>query len=386
MRSGNAALLLELLRVRGIRAGVDGGAAWRAVSADPGLPGLLRLEGAELWLYRRIASEGLPLDCAAGQALRQAAHRDALRCMRVDEETEAVSRALTEARIPFALIKGPARRAAARLYPYADARSTSDVDLLLPEAEAPRAHALLQAKGYQPATDPADAPADHFHLVPLWNARRVAVEMHTSTSPWLAPSEAWRRETEQADTVEWAGQTLQIGRATELLWHAMVHAFIDGPGGLRLRAFLDGAVILASDRPVDWSEITRRIVSAEIRNPETGCAIPPRMLYRWIATSAELAGVEQRAEFATVGPFPLVRLLHWRSPLLRRASGRAARGRLLEEASRSVLGMGITPSPPGTATWPRVRRHAASCAARLAYLGWTALFRSRQLVHDTRRA
>ena len=368
----DAQLILDLLRLRG---GPDAAAvaeAWKRASADPMLATLLRLEGAELWLYRRLRTLGLTSDPALAEALRTAAHRDALIGLRVDEETEAVAGILTGAGIPFSLIKGPARRAAASLYPFADARSTSDVDLLVPEARGDEAWQALAAAGYV-AVDPEGTPDEHFHLPPLWSARRVAVELHTSTSAHVTPADAWRRATDGADTVTWAGRTLSVGSATELLWHGLSHAFMHGGDGVRLRTFLDGAAILASGRAIDWAVIESRIASGEVRNPESDALVQPRELRRWIATSALLAGVEVPAAITSDGRCPLAQLLRWRTLALGAPIGRAGRGRLLEEAARCEFGMSLTPTLAHQSRLRWARRFVASAAARAVYIGWRAL-------------
>lgn len=308
-----------------------------------------------------------------GGVLRQAAHEQLLRGLRVDEEIRAVAEMLRDGGIRFAVIKGPARRIAAELYPYADARSTSDVDLLVPEAQGREAWQILVDRGYERATEPEPWQADHFHLPPLWNQRRVAVELHTSTAPWLTPSESWERESTDCDTARQDGIEFEIASATELLWHGMAHAFIDGAEGFRLRTFLDGAVVIGSQRPIDWSRIEHRITGGEIRDGERGGAVSPRLQRRWIATAGVLAGIAVPEEFAVDGCYPLSRILRWKALALQAAIGRAARERLLEEGIRSETGMALTPSPADASRWAGRRRRIASAAARAGYIGWRTL-------------
>ncbi|MBA2293104.1 MAG: nucleotidyltransferase family protein [Gemmatimonadales bacterium] len=372
MISDAVAHLLELLRIRGAPSTTDASAMWHAVSACPEYDTLLQREGATLWLYRRLHDCGVTLDSAAGATLRQSAHQQLMFGLRVDDETLAVTRILRGATIPFSPIKGPARRIAAGLYPYADARSTSDVDLLVPEARAIDAYDALVQHGYQPVGNPRQSRPEHFHLPALMGQRGVAVELHTSTAPWLSPTEAWRRQSNAPDTIRWEGQDFEISNATELLWHGMAHAFIDGADGFRTRTFLDGAVVMASGRSIDWTCITQRITAGEIRGAESGAAVPPRLLRRWIATAGMLAGVAAPAEFALDGEYPIARLFHWKSLVLRANVGRAARERLIEEAVRSEVGMLLTPSHPGDPAWVRLRRRVATASARGLYVGWRA--------------
>ncbi len=372
MTSDPAGQLLSLLRLRGGPLTDEAGAMWRALSASRGYDGVVQREGATLWLYRRLHDRGVPLDSPAGAMLRQSAHEQLMLGLRVDGETRAVAMILRTAAIPFVPIKGPARRIAAGLYPYADARATSDVDVLVAEARVREAFDTLVKHGYQPAIDPKLSRAEHFHLSPLMGERGVAVELHTSTAPWLTPSDAWQRQSNDFDTIRWEGQDFVISGATELLWHGMAHAFIDGADGFRLRTFLDGAVVIASGRSIDWACLAQRIAAGEIREAERGTAVPARQLKRWIATAGMLAGVAVPAEFAADGQYPVARMLHWKSLVLHAGVGRAARERLVEEAVRSETGMSLTPSPQGASTWVRGRRRVATALARAGYASWRA--------------
>src|SRR5207248_1651188 len=76
---------------------------------------------------------------------------------------------------------------------------------------------LLSRAGYE-RTPPNGRGEGHFHLPPLWDAQRVAVELHTSTSEAVAPAEAWRRATTGGRAVERAGVQVALPAPTELLW------------------------------------------------------------------------------------------------------------------------------------------------------------------------
>lgn len=373
MTAEAVAQLLALLRLRGGPSASDASTMWQALSPCSELGTLLQREGATLWLYRRLHDCGVSLDSAAGAALRRSAHEQLMFGLRVDGETLAVTLILRGATIPSSPIKGPARRIAAALYPYADARSTSDVDLLVPEAKANDAYDVLVKHGYQPVRDPRLSRPEHFHLPALIGPRGVAVELHTSTAPWLSPIEAWRRQANAPDTIRWEGHDFEISGATELLWHGMAHAFIDGAEGFRIRTFLDGAVVIASGRSIDWTCISQRIAAGEILDAESGAAVSPRLLRRWIATAGTLAGVAVPADFAVNGEYPIARMLQWKSLVLGARVGRASRERLIEECIRSEAGMSLTPAHRGTSAWRRGRRRAATALARAGYVGWRAV-------------
>lgn len=364
--------LLRLLRLHGTPSVTEATAIWESVSGCAEHEALLQREGATLWLYRRLHDCGVSLAAPPGAALRESAHKQLMFGLRVDHETLAVASILRGEGIPFSPIKGPARRIAVTLYPYADARATADVDLLVPEARAHDAYDALTKHEYHPVAEPGTDETEHFHLPALMGPRGVAVELHTSTAPWLSPAEAWRRQSDAPDDVRWEGQEFAVSNATELLWHGMAHAFIDGAEGFRLRTFLDGAVVIASGQSIDWSRITQRIAAGEIRGAESGTAVPPRLLKRWIATAAMLAGVAVPAGFAPDGEYPIARLLHWKSLVLGAGVGRAARERLIEEAVRSEVGMALTPPHGGDPSWVRARRRVATGSARGFYVGWRA--------------
>ena len=358
--------LLSLLRIRSSLTQAEAQQLWNDVAQQPLLHELMVAEGAAIWLYRRLHDHGVTLDDPIGTQLRKAAHEHLMLGIRVDSEAVATYRILKQAQIDVVLIKGAARRAATSLYPYANARPSSDVDLLVRDTQAQDAWNVLCANGYEPV--PNASPEDHFHLHGLWSASRVGVELHMATSPWLQPDECWRRANEGADVVSFSGENFVIANATELLWHALQHAFVDGSGGFTLRKFLDGAAILAAERPIDWQVVQNRIERGEVRNIETNVSYAPRYQYRWIAACARLAGVTVPAELLRYGEMEVARLLAWRTYVRSVAKSRAWRERLLEEGTRAELGMQLTPSVAGDGFTPRIRRRGATSAARVLYL------------------
>ncbi len=167
-----------------------------------------------------------------------------------------VARIAAREGVPSVLLKGSARRAAAALYPYADARDTLDIDLLVPEACARPLWECLRSAGYEVMVE---LPPGHFHLDPLSRPGGVAVEIHTSTSLRIPPEEAWRRAASDGDVVEHDGLGLKVPSATELLWHGVAHGVHQGAAGFRLRFLLDAAAVCASGRAVDWDLIGERL-------------------------------------------------------------------------------------------------------------------------------
>ena len=376
MRRADASLLLRTLELRG--GGAIDPLEWTPAVLASILP-VVRSEGAELWLYRRLEELGILSDEAVAHLIRPTARELAIRWMRVDEQTEAVIREFTALGIPFALIKGPARRAAAgTLYRYADAKSSSDVDVMVPEDRAEAAwHALIERE-YEVAAD-AHRPRihpHHFHLPPIWDDRRVAVEIHFSTDRWVPPREAWRRATVGADPVTWSGHDLRIPNATELVWHGLAHAFKQGPPlAYRLRSLLDAVAIMASGAVIRWDVIRERIDAGEVREQhwsDQSPVVPAAAVFAWLGAAAGLAGARIPEDMSAHGVVSLERLVRWRALLDGVRSARLSY-RLLEEGIRCEAGLVPTPSAPGAPSLVRAQYFANTGTARLSYLIWRGL-------------
>jgi hypothetical protein len=331
------------------------------------LQALLTFEGAELWFYRSVQQKGIAIPDAFRAALRTTVQRQSVINMRIDAQTIAVTTMLDAASIPWALLKGQARRAAVELYPFADARTVSDVDLLVPEPLADTAWNLLLSNGFRRVKEAsADWSADH-HRPTLIDAANVAVELHTTTAMSIAPAEAWRRATENAVRVEWSGIETTVPSATELVWQALAHGASDGPEGYTLRAFLSVAAVLAPAPRIDWHVIVERIEAREALDNLTKDPLDPERLRRFLAIAASLAGVSVPADLHPRSPVSIVPLLAWRGQVLNAGHGRAWKGRLIEESTRVETLTRLTPSPNGSPWYLRLRRWTASRLARAMY-------------------
>lgn len=380
-----APLLLDTLRLRDPVPPNDLAARWHSVASRTvaAMGRAMEYEGAAAWLLRRLGDRGL-LSCppaALVDDLRRGARRDAVVAMRVDAQAETVLARLAEWGIPTVLLKGVARRAAATLYPYADARALLDVDLLVEEGVADGIERRLLRAGYHHAA-PADAtPPGHHHLRPLTLGGEPPVELHTSTSRDVPALEAWRRANDGAADLDWQGRRIRVPCATELLWHATAHALHTGPPGFRLRHYLDAAVVLASGRAIRWDRISERL-----RGPEVG---DRALALRWLRGAAELAGTELPdpdglgAEGAapTGAPAPAGPRTSSRSPVLHALAWRLAvfgrlrtsspwREKLLDEGTRAQLGLPYAPLDPSRSPGIGVRRRAAAIAGRSIYRLW----------------
>jgi hypothetical protein len=324
-------------------------------------------EGGALWLLRRLAESGLEEAAPAPlvAALRRIAIGEKARGMLVDAETETLLRFLGARGVPHVLIKGTARRAAAQRYPYADARATRDVDVLLPARCVREVWDGLREEGWPFATDPALTPAEHYHPPPLLGPHRVGVELHESTGHGFTPEEAWRRANEGGVELEWHQLRVRVPSATELLWHGLTHAVHEGPAGFRLRFLLDGASILASGTTIDWGLIVARLEAGEDVD-----AAPARA---WLGTAAILAGCGLPESLrGSSAAFDVVRALAWRLAVLSRGADEGFTARLLEEGTRVELGLVFAPVVPGTGAFKQTRRWIAVRTARLAYRAWRA--------------
>jgi hypothetical protein len=360
-----AELLVETLHLTSSLTPEALAAAWGGVNED-GLTALVANEGAVLWLLRRL--EALGATDAAPSAfirwLREQARGLTARNMLVDTETEGVLRLLADRGTPYVLIKGTARRAASALYPYADARATNDVDLLLPEPEVQPAWEYLLSLGWSRATARATR-IGHYHPPPLLGPHGVGVELHSSTRRTLPAAECWRRMAGGAIIVEWHGLSVRVPEATELLWHGLTHAVGDGVRGFRLRYFLDGSALLAGHTVLDWPRIAARLAAGE----------PPdsRAANWWLSAAAQLAGAELPAGFGHRGDTrDLIRLLRWRLAVLARCEDAGLGARLLEEGTRTELGMPPAEVVPGTGVFKQTRRWLGGRAARVIYRLWRA--------------
>lgn len=353
---------------------------WRGV-ASRALPSLVEYEDCALWLVRRLRDLDVldALEPGLRLILLLSARRIVARNLRVEAECDAVVRRLTALDVPHVLLKGAARRLVAARYPYADARVIGDVDVLVPLAQAQRAWERLRALGYQCAAEPSRYDG-HIHLPPLWTGRRIPIELHTTTSYCLAPADAWHRQTSGARTVPSGGGLALVPSATELFWHALVHAPLRWPRAFSLRFFQDAAVVWAADDQIDWQLVATRLESTEVQHPARART--------WLAAAAWLAGrTDIPGPLGTLPPVELSTWLDWRHAVfstLGRSSGAGmpwvwspgARSRacrlLIDQGTRRDLRMPRTPAVPRTAGFARVGRFTAAQTARACHALWRA--------------
>jgi hypothetical protein len=369
MRKATIDLLLGTLQLRDGLTGEQARGAWLAIDTE-GLEGLVRYEGAEIWLYRRLQQVDASASAGFMAALRNEAHRSQFNNMRIDAQTATVTAMLDGAGIPWALLKGQARRAAESRYLFAASRPVSDVDLLLPESYAEQAWHLLLDRGFRRLIEgPVDWRADH-HLPTLIDSSNVSVELHTTTGRSVAPAEAWRRATERADIVTWNDVRTSVPNATELVWQALSHGVADGVRGFHLKAFLSIAAILAECPSIEWTMLEARLANNEVLDNETGRPSAHERVVRFLGVAAELSGTTLPEALVPRSRADLRPLLRWRGRVLRSRFSEAVRDRLLEEASRKEAMLPIAPAVRGRGLMRAVRRRLSSVVARSCYVAW----------------
>lgn len=369
MNIDSIALLLRTLQLGSDGNGKHAEMDWNSADISGLLP-LLSFEGAELWLYRRVQQSRIAIPDTLRAELRATVHRASVINMRIDAQTIAVTTLLNNHGIAWSLLKGQARRAGSSLYPFADARTVSDVDLLVPDADADRAWTLLCANGFRRVVEgPVDWKADH-HRPTLIDASNVAVELHTTTAMSVQPAEAWRRATERSDRVQWSGLSVNVPNATELVWQALAHGVADGAGGYTLKAFLSVASVLATQPSIEWDVIRERIQRDEVLDNETEQPAQQLRVLRFLSVAAELAGVTVPTALLPSVRVAIAPLLQWRARTLEMSVGRATKDRLLEEGTRVEALLPLTPFVPRVGALRNARRRSASIAARLAYRVW----------------
>jgi hypothetical protein len=360
---GAVRVLVETLRPRPRIPEERLAAAWRTLRPAP-LQGLIRLERCTLWLYRRIRALGIEpaVPPELFGPLREQATQLAARNLLVDAQALELSRWLKARGTPHFFLKGIALRASAAQLPYADARSTTDVDVLVPEELAQELWETMQREGYSVVRDPSGNRTVH-HLFPLWNANKISVEIHTSISPPIAARDIWERTRAHGHDVSWQAASIPVPSATDLLWHSVSHAVRDGALAWHLRYFQDPAVILASGVPIEWDEVAKRLA--------VGAPAERERAARWLGTASWLAGVALPEPIASKAPpCDLLGLLAWRHWVLSHSTGRPrVQETLLEEASRAegrLLVRSLRELDPAR----RSRRVASAIAGQAAYGLW----------------
>jgi len=310
----SADLLLATLRLGGAPSPEQLRDAWPRADLR-GLRRLVEFEGCALWTYRRLRQLDVlaALDADFAAWLSDEGRDAAARNLLIDAEADAVARALDHLGFPGVFMKGTARRLVADRYPLADARRTSDVDVLVPQQCAWDLWYELRRQGYERTNLTKPPRPEHHHLPALMNDRRVGVEIHTTHARGIDPGVSWQRHFTAGATVVRSGVTFRVPSATELLWTATAHALLIPDLAFILVRLLDTALVWASGAAVDWDEVARRLDAKEIVDGGAAAA--------WLGAARVLAGQELPAALVgRVTPYDLSRELRLRFAVLRRVA------------------------------------------------------------------
>jgi Uncharacterised nucleotidyltransferase len=310
----SADVLLATLRLGGAPSPDQLRDAWPRADLR-GLRRLVEFEGCALWTYRRLRQLDVlaALDADFAAWLSDAGRDAAARNLLIDAEADAVARALDRIGLPGVFMKGTARRLVADRYPFADARRTSDVDVLVPQHRAWDLWYELRRQGYERTNLTKPPRPEHHHLPALMNDRRVGVEIHTTHAHGIDPSVSWQRHCTNGATVVRSGVTFRVPSATELLWTATAHALLIPDLAFFLVRLLDTALVWASGAAVDWDEVARRLDAKEIVDGGAAAA--------WLGAARVLAGQELPAALVgRVTPYDLSRELRLRFAVLQRVA------------------------------------------------------------------
>jgi putative nucleotidyltransferase-like protein len=265
------------------------------------------------WAYRRLRRLAVleHIDRRLADWLAEQVREETARNLLIDAETDALVVVLQRLEIPSVFTKGVARRLAAERYPLADARSTNDVDLLVPAVRAWDVWNELRGLGYERTNLTKPPRPEHHHLPALYCDRRVGVEIHTTHAQGIPPQESWRRLYTHGMDVRRGHLTYRVPSATELFWNGTAHALRIPDIAFLLVRLLDAAVIWASGATLDWQEIARRLDAKEIVDSVAASA--------WLGAAADLAGVPLPPELAgRIVRYDLARVLELRFMVLRR--------------------------------------------------------------------
>ncbi len=176
-----------------------------------------------LWPALSQASEGIPDTIA--EAMRRRALVSEFRMAALEAKLAQVVRLLDDHDIPVMLMKGAAL--ATTRYGSFARRPMGDLDLLVREAQAEEAWALLHGAGWRPEREGMDGfYAEHQHLCPLVapGGGNVVVELHRCLlyphGPFQLPErEAWA----EASPVDVAGRTAWVPSPEHLALHLCIH-------------------------------------------------------------------------------------------------------------------------------------------------------------------
>lgn len=190
------------------------------------------------------------------RTLRERHRSTVVRRMYFRQELTNILRALREHEIPVIVLKGAAL--AELVYSDPGARPMADLDILVPDAVAEQAQAIVQRMGYVPYGSPEDqedTSANHRHLPVLVGVEKpTVVEVHRHVVRLDSPlnfdiSGFWDRARDRSI----AGVRVQVLGQEDQLIHLCVNFFMD-------RRFRAGSAL---GQLVDVAEVARGAMGAQ---------------------------------------------------------------------------------------------------------------------------
>lgn len=299
--------------------------------------------GVEGWALRRASAAGVVLP-----GVQEAVHGALARHQRTLAELEVVDAVLSQADVPFAVVKGPAL--VAQFYDGPQWRSSADLDLLVRPRDVGRALEALESGGARvvggnwPLLERAGV-----HELVLLGPVGGAIDLHWSLGPrWGTASSS-----PPAALLLWRAPRIRMGsvEAATLDWadtvvHLASHAAAAGGNRLRWCADLRAALALASkdasallvERAAEWSAAPALHLMLTRVGHTLGCE-PPAGLLEALAPgagwSALVRGVDALLPIAMDAGGPSLPRLVARSA---RGDALASWRALASKATAAVLG------------------------------------------------
>lgn len=145
-------------------------------------------------------------------------------------------------------------------------RMSSDLDLLLPEAEIERAHALLLANGWRTGRRPDEAERCISHAATFHKAAQKQIDLHWRPyfldSPRASEQALWARS--QQRTIQ--GLPVVVPEPVDLLLLACFDGRKPMPTAVT-RWVVDAAVLIRDLGHPDWSQLQRRAADSGLEQP-----------------------------------------------------------------------------------------------------------------------
>jgi hypothetical protein len=213
-------------------------------------------EGVLGVLRRELGRSGIALPPPARRLMDRVHASEALWQAHVARSLDAALGALERRGVPAAVLKGPPL--AERLYPDLSLRCSTDIDILVAEADTERAVAALEPLGYVEEPEPAAAYARrHHHHLHLFGPRPPVIELHFRAYVGFGVTMPAEDLLDRARLHRTAGgaRCLVLSPEDEILYLA-VHAA--GHCCDRLLWLYDLKLLLARETGLDWERMAAR--------------------------------------------------------------------------------------------------------------------------------